>query len=94
MFNISSENQHLEKGRHGRNWIHSDKHVEQTLDLQHDALLAEGAAGIYQDKASGKTADRPELRHCIKALRDGDTVVVWRLDRLGRILGGLHSWLR
>jgi DNA invertase Pin-like site-specific DNA recombinase len=62
---------------------------EQTLDLQHDALLAAGAASIYEDKASGKTTDRPELRHCMKALRDGDTLVVWRLDRLGRNLQDL-----
>lgn len=63
--------------------------VEQTLDLQRDALLAAGAASLYEDKASGKTADRPELVNCLKALRDGDTLVVWRLDRLGRNLQDL-----
>jgi DNA invertase Pin-like site-specific DNA recombinase len=63
--------------------------IEQTLDLQRDALLAAGAAIIYEDKASGKTADRPELVHCLKALRGGDTLVVWRLDRLGRNLEDL-----
>lgn len=63
--------------------------VEQTLDLQQDALLAAGAVTIYADKASGKSADRPELMHCLKALRDGDTLVVWRLDRLGRNLQDL-----
>ncbi|MBX9346020.1 recombinase family protein [Chromobacterium vaccinii] len=62
---------------------------EQTLDLQRDALLQTGAACIYEDKASGKTADRPELIQCLKALRDGDTLVVWRLDRLGRNLRDL-----
>lgn len=63
--------------------------IEQTLDLQRDALLAAEAAIIYEDKASGKTADRPELTHCLKALRGGDTLVVWRLDRLGRNLQDL-----
>jgi DNA invertase Pin-like site-specific DNA recombinase len=63
--------------------------IEQTLDLQRDALLAAGTTNIYEDKASGKTADRPELAHCLKALRDGDTLVVWRLDRLGRNLQDL-----
>lgn len=62
---------------------------EQTLDLQQDALEAAGAVSIYADKASGKTADRPELVHCLKALREGDTLVVWRLDRLGRNLQDL-----
>ncbi|ALX10288.1 DNA invertase [Burkholderia cepacia JBK9] len=63
--------------------------VEQTLDLQRDALLAAGATNIYEDKASGKTADRPELVHCLRALREGDTLVAWRLDRLGRNLQDL-----
>ncbi|MCO4879928.1 recombinase family protein [Paraburkholderia caribensis] len=62
---------------------------EQTLDLQRDALKAAGATTIYEDKASGKNADRPELLHCLKALREGDTLVVWRLDRLGRNLRDL-----
>ena len=63
--------------------------IEQTLDLQRDALLAAGATNIYEDKASGKTADRPELVHCLRALRESDTLVVWRLDRLGRNLQDL-----
>ncbi|QGZ39342.1 DNA invertase Pin-like site-specific DNA recombinase [Pseudoduganella flava] len=62
---------------------------EQTLDLQQDALAVAGAVTMYADKASGKTADRPELVNCLKALRDGDTLVVWRLDRLGRNLQDL-----
>lgn len=62
---------------------------EQTLELQQDALHEAGAVCIYEDKASGKSADRPELTHCLKALRDGDTLVVWRLDRLGRNLQDL-----
>ncbi|CAJ0700267.1 MULTISPECIES: recombinase family protein [Burkholderiaceae] len=62
---------------------------EQSLDLQLDALKQAGAANTYEDKASGKTAERPELAQCLKALREGDTLVVWRLDRLGRNLQDL-----
>jgi len=60
----------------------------QSLDLQRDALLAAGvdAKDIYEDKASGKKDDRPGLAACLKALRPGDTLIVWRLDRLGRSL--------
>ena len=63
----------------------------QTLDLQRDALLAAGveAQHIYEDKASGKTDARPGLEALRKALRDGDTLVVWKLDRLGRDLRDL-----
>lgn len=57
---------------------------EQTLDLQRDALSAAGATTIYEDTATGENAERPELSQCLKALREGDTLVVWRLDRLGR----------
>lgn len=63
--------------------------IEQTLDLQRDALQVAGATVLYEDKASGKTADRPELVHCLKSLREGDALVVWRLDRLGRNLQDL-----
>ena len=60
----------------------------QTLDLQKDALLAVGieAQHIYEDLASGRRDDRPGLLACLKALREGDTLVVWKLDRLGRDL--------
>lgn len=60
----------------------------QTLDLQRDALLTAGVAAeqIYDDQVSGRTDDRPGLATCLKALRDGDTLVVWKLDRLGRNL--------
>lgn len=60
----------------------------QATDLQRDALVEAGVSGdqLYQDFASGKRDDRPGLDACLKALRDGDTVVVWKLDRLGRNL--------
>jgi DNA invertase Pin-like site-specific DNA recombinase len=60
----------------------------QVTDLQRDALLAAGvdASHIYEDSISGKRADRPGLAACLKALREGDTFLVWKLDRLGRDL--------
>jgi DNA invertase Pin-like site-specific DNA recombinase len=60
----------------------------QATDLQRDALLAArvDASHIYEDAASGKRDDRPGLTACLKALREGDTLVVWKLDRLGRDL--------
>ena len=65
----------------------------QNLDLQHDALTQSGGAreAIYQDRASGKKDSRPGLDACLKALRQGDTLVVWKLDRLGRDLHHLVS---
>jgi DNA invertase Pin-like site-specific DNA recombinase len=68
----------------------------QTLDLQRDALIAVGvdAAQIYEDRASGKREDRPGLDACLRALRDGDTLVVWKLDRLGRDLAHLVATVR
>ena len=60
----------------------------QTTDLQRDALLGAGveAEALYEDKASGAKDDRPQLAACLKALRSGDTLMVWKLDRLGRNL--------
>ncbi len=60
----------------------------QVLDLQRDALLAAGvgAEHLYEDHASGKRDDRPGLEACLKAVRAGDTLVAWKLDRLGRDL--------
>jgi DNA invertase Pin-like site-specific DNA recombinase len=62
---------------------------DQHLDLQRDALKKAGCSVTYEEKASGKSADRPELAQALKALRAGDTLVVWRLDRLGRSLPDL-----
>ena len=60
----------------------------QTVDLQRDALLAAGVGPdqLYQDLASGKRDDRPGLAAALKALRRGDALVAWKLDRLGRDL--------
>lgn len=62
---------------------------DQNLAVQRDALKAAGCSVIYEETASGKRAGRPELDQCRKALRAGDTLVVWRLDRLGRSLPDL-----
>lgn len=62
---------------------------DQTLDLQRDALKRARCREIYEEQASGKTTGRPQLDGCIKSLREGDTLVVWRLDRLGRNLADL-----
>ena len=62
---------------------------DQTTDPQIDALTAHGCETIYSEHRSGKNADRPELESCLKALRAGDTLTVWRLDRLGRSLANL-----
>lgn len=59
---------------------------DQNLDLQIDALKQAGCERIYQEKVSGAKAARPELARMLEALRSGDIVVVWRLDRLGRSL--------
>ncbi len=60
----------------------------QTLDLQRDALLSAGVDPdrIYKDLASGRKDDRPGLQSCLKALQPGNTLVIWKLDRLGRDL--------
>lgn len=60
----------------------------QVLDSQKDALLSAGVSEdrIYQDLASGRFDDRPGLNACLKALQPGNTLVVWKLDRLGRNL--------
>ena len=61
---------------------------DQTLDLQRDALWAEGRERVFEDTARG-AGERPALRDAFEQLRAGDTLVVWRLDRLGRSLKDL-----
>ncbi len=64
---------------------------EQNLDLQIDALKKAGCTqrNIYIDKASGAKTDRPGLEACLDALKPGDILLVWRLDRLGRSMSHL-----
>jgi DNA invertase Pin-like site-specific DNA recombinase len=60
----------------------------QTTNPQRDGLIAAGVKpeNLYEDMASGKKDDRPQLTACLRALREGDTLLVWKLDRLGRNL--------
>jgi DNA invertase Pin-like site-specific DNA recombinase len=62
--------------------------TDQNLNLQRDALLAAGCpeTRVYTDIASGAKAGRPGLEAALHDLREGDTLVVWKLDRLGRSL--------
>jgi len=60
--------------------------VGQSLDVQIDSLISEGCDPdkIYKEKSSGTTADRPELKACLDYVRDGDVLVITKLDRLAR----------
>lgn len=62
---------------------------EQNLELQIDALTRAGCDKVFNDKMSGVKADRPGLLEALEYVREGDTLVVWRLDRLGRSLKDL-----
>jgi len=71
---------------------------DQNLDLQIDALTNAGCKKIFHEKTSGSRAERPEFSKAREALREGDTLVVWKLDRLGRsvknlvdLVGELHK---
>ena len=63
--------------------------LDQNLDLQLDALKNCRCEKIYQEKISSVKDHRPQLENCLKALRAGDTLYIWRLDRLGRSLKDL-----
>ena len=67
--------------------------ADQTLGLQQDALAQAGCERLFTDTASGARADRPGLDEALDFLRPGDTLVVWRLDRLGRSLRHLIDTL-
>ena len=64
---------------------------EQNLDVQLNALNNEGCNIIFQEKKSGKDIEREELKKMLTFLREGDTVVVYKLDRLGRSLRDILS---
>ena len=59
---------------------------EQSLDLQRDALDRIGCERVYDDVCSGRTTERPGLNQALHVARDGDALVVWKLDRIGRSL--------
>lgn len=62
---------------------------DQNLELQSEALLKAGCKKIFSDKISGSRAERPGLGKAMELLRDGDSLVVWKLDRLGRSVKNL-----
>ena len=64
---------------------------DQNLDLQIDALTNAGCKKIFHEKTSGSRAERPEFSKALEALREGDTLIVWKLDRLGRSVKNLVS---
>jgi len=71
---------------------------DQNLDLQIEALTKAGCKKVFDDKMSGSRAERPGLAKALEMLREGDTLVVWKLDRLGRsvknlvdLVGELHK---
>jgi DNA invertase Pin-like site-specific DNA recombinase len=71
---------------------------EQNLQLQQEALTKSGCEKIFEDKVSGTRVNRPGLTKALEMLRAGDTLVVWKLDRLGRsvkqlvdLVNGLHA---
>ena len=67
--------------------------VGQTLEQQTEALTAAGAGKIFHDVMSGARDDRPGFADCMQYLRDGDTLIVWRLGRLGRNMRGIVNTL-
>ena len=62
---------------------------DQNLDLQFEALTKAGCQKVFDDKISGSRAERPGLEKALEMLREGDTLVVWKLDRLGRSVKNL-----
>lgn len=68
--------------------------AEQSLALQEDALKEAGCVEIYTDVASGARAQRPGLERVLEYIREGDTLVVWKLDRLGRSISHLIETIK
>ncbi len=67
---------------------------DQNLDLQRDALTRAGCERVFEDRRSGAKADRPAFTAALDYARSGDSLVVWRLDRLGRSLSDLIALVR
>lgn len=67
--------------------------LDQTLTLQKDALEKAGCERVFTDITSGARAERPGLNQALAFCRTGDTLVVWKLDRLGRSLKDLITWM-
>jgi len=63
----------------------------QSLDIQRDLLTAEGCERVFEEKKSGVTANRPALKEALRFVREGDALVVTRLDRLARSVADLHG---
>jgi DNA invertase Pin-like site-specific DNA recombinase len=67
--------------------------IDQNADMQLKALQRAGCKKIFTDQRTGATSNRPALRRCLKTLQDGDTLTVWKLDRLARSLRDLIAML-
>jgi DNA invertase Pin-like site-specific DNA recombinase len=63
--------------------------ADQNPEMQLDALSAAGCLKVYQDTATGTKMDRPQWLRCLDDLRPGDTLIIWKIDRLGRNLRDL-----
>ena len=69
--------------------------TDQNLDVQMEALTKAGCERVFSEKKSGKTTDgRTELEACIKFAREGDTIIVCRLDRFARSMGDFCNLVR
>src|SRR5271155_3494470 len=66
---------------------------DQNLELQVKELIKIGCKKIFEDKMSGARAERPGLKKALEMLREGDTLVVWKLDRLGRSVKNLVDFV-
>lgn len=66
---------------------------DQNLDLQQSALTQAGCSKIYEDQMSGVRSERPGIKLALEVLREGDTFLVWKLDRLGRSVKGLVDFI-
>ena len=67
--------------------------ADQNIDMQNDALLKAGCEKVFVDRESGAVSNRSGLGQAMEMLREGDTLVVWRLDRLGRSLKHLIKFM-